>query len=193
MVLSIWHFEVLSRYVSIEFKYIWSSHLLHFGFLYNDHKANGNRNSKKRGRAPWNEEIGQASRRTKQAFHRWIIDGSIKEPRNALYGAFHGRWVFCVFYSRIWRTQSLKMCIPAIEYAFVFTQYHIVDDDGVGFVNYDKRQQESEKTNTMTSWSLQTLINNFSISSSENREQHDQTKPTPSSSTIWYSFPFASF
>jgi hypothetical protein len=82
--------------VSIEFKYIWSSHLLHFGFLYNvvvgklldfflNHKANGNRNSKKRGRAPWNEEIGQASRRTKQAFHRWKIDGSIKEPRNALY------------------------------------------------------------------------------------------------------------
>ena len=50
-----------------------------------NHKANGNRNSKKRGRAPWNEEIGQASRRTKQAFHRWKIDGSIKEPRNALY------------------------------------------------------------------------------------------------------------
>jgi hypothetical protein len=37
--------------------------------------ANGNRNSKKRGRAPWNEEIGQASRRTKQAFHKWKIDG----------------------------------------------------------------------------------------------------------------------
>jgi hypothetical protein len=50
-----------------------------------NHKANGNRNSKKRGRAPWNQEIGQASRRTKQAFHRWKIDGSIKEPRNALY------------------------------------------------------------------------------------------------------------
>jgi len=50
-----------------------------------NHKANGNRNSKKRGRAPWNEEIGQASRRTKQTFHRWRIDGSPKEPRNALY------------------------------------------------------------------------------------------------------------
>jgi hypothetical protein len=94
-----------------------------------NHKANGNRNSKKRGRAPWNEEIGQASRRTKQTFHRWKIDGSPKEPRNALY----------------------------------------------------KEMKESKKTNTMTSWSLQTLINNFSISSSENREQHDQTKPTPSS------------
>jgi hypothetical protein len=50
-----------------------------------NHKANGNRNSKKRVRAPWNEEIGQASRRTKQAFHRWKMDGSPKEPRNALY------------------------------------------------------------------------------------------------------------
>jgi hypothetical protein len=40
----------------------------------------------------------------------------------------------CVFYSRIWCTQSLKMCVLAIEYAFVFIQYHIVDDDGVGFV-----------------------------------------------------------
>jgi hypothetical protein len=34
-IFSIWHFGFLSRYVSIEFKYIWSSHLLHFGFLYN--------------------------------------------------------------------------------------------------------------------------------------------------------------
>jgi hypothetical protein len=50
-----------------------------------NHKANGNRNSKKRGRAPWNEEIGQASRRTKQTFHRWKMDGSPKEPSNALY------------------------------------------------------------------------------------------------------------
>ena len=50
-----------------------------------NHKANGNRNSKKRGRGPWNEEIGQASRRSKQAFHRWKMDGSPKEPSNALY------------------------------------------------------------------------------------------------------------
>jgi hypothetical protein len=50
-----------------------------------NYKANDNQNSKKRGRAPWNEEIGQASRGTKQAFHRWKMDGSPKEPSNALY------------------------------------------------------------------------------------------------------------
>lgn len=50
-----------------------------------NHKANDNRNSKKRGRVPWNEEIGQASRRSKDAFHRWKMDGSPKETGDALY------------------------------------------------------------------------------------------------------------
>jgi hypothetical protein len=114
-----------------------------------NHKANGNRNSKKRVRAPWNEEIGQASRRTKQAFHRWEMDGSPKEPRNAL----------CKEMKESKKTLRQKPRQAAA------------------------RIRENKYNDIM---SLQTLISNFSISSSENREQHDQTKPTPSSSTIWY-------
>jgi predicted transcriptional regulator len=104
-----------------------------------NHKANGNRNSKNRGRAPWNEEIGQASRRTKQAFHRWKMDAHQKN--------------LVMHYIR--KCERIK-------------------------------ENTQTKTTTSDSKNLQTLINNFSISSSENREQHDQTKPTPSSSTIWY-------
>ena len=55
------------------------------GYAIPNHKANDNRNSKKRGRVPWNEEISQASRRSKHAFHRWKMNGSPKETSNALY------------------------------------------------------------------------------------------------------------
>ncbi|XP_062617044.1 uncharacterized protein LOC134278766 [Saccostrea cucullata] len=42
------------------------------------HKANGKRTQKKKGRTPWNENIGQASRIAKKAHYDWVMEGSPK-------------------------------------------------------------------------------------------------------------------